>query len=92
MCNRLHLSDVQEPGGHSALECFLRCWQLLESVPSEEEPGALNKPVSHGTAVAVAGIVSTLSVKPLFHSSYWQEMQSCCSMARVPTSQGFGGV
>lgn len=45
--------------------------------PSEEEPGALNKPGSHGTALSAPG-----------HSPCWRS----CSMPCAPTSQSFGAV
>lgn len=96
LCLMLHLSDVQEPA--RSPYCLLMLSHLL-AVPSsykvshsEEEPRVLNKPFSYGTAVAVDGIVSTLKVKPLFHSSYWQERQSSCRMACVPTALSSGGV
>lgn len=77
------MSDVQEPDGHTGFGCFLTCWQLHRASPSEEEPGALNKPVSHGTAAAVAGIVSPCSQLILAGAAAWLVF---------PLQQSFGGV
>lgn len=85
LSNTLHVSDVQEPDGLTAFECFLLCWQL---------PALTEHPLLRGAWSTEQTWLSWpcsscgWNCQPLFVAHIGRS----CSMACAPTSQSFGAV
>lgn len=79
------MSDVQEPDGHSAFECFSRAGssQLSQSIPSWG--GAWS---TEQTWLSWRRSSCGWNCQPLFIAHIGRS----CSVACAPTSQSFGGV